>query len=1333
MAGILEIEQLKKELSDMHVISQRIGLERSISEQYGIDPKTLKSTQGFMLAQRRLYGDFKANRMSLTKYNAGVQQLGTLYGGAAGQSGKLARSVNLQNLSWQSVTEGIGNAILKVGLWMVATTAVIGAIRKIQQSVQLWKDLEITLERIGITTSSVGDALHEFFDLTADVAIRMGMPIEQTLQGMDLALRATASYENQVQRTATAQLMLRDAAILGNIAGMQFNQAIDILVGSLRQTGMELDQGILLLDKWVAVAKQAAVSVNDLSQGFAIMSSAAASAGLTIDQVNGLIAALSEAVTLGPVQVGNAIRALMATLYNPGSIKTLQRFGIAVRDTTGEFRSFWEILTELSSMVVTGALSEEQILQIAKAAGAGQRRYAQFVALLKNWDSAVRVSTISANAQGDALAANERIVNTLTNAWDQFTAAQNKLFYTIGTKSGAIQDLTDLMQALAATFSFFAGMSEPLARSIKLVAQLTTSLLVLKVTLVMLTRFGIIAWASKLGLAMKPLIGLSGIAALGGLKGLAARGATQDVLGKWHAPSGGIAIPGGKTYTGGQFLPTAAMPMGRMDIAKGSWASVGRRISQGMIKPMHGKLAVGLGIVAGGLIAREIYKSNWAGIGGAVGGGVGMALGGPVGAAAGMAIGGAIAKVIHEVSIPFADRVAAALDKFVSDLPAEVSISVAKLREAVDFSKITLLPLEELLKGQEDAYETAIAGASEVLTKQERFYRFAKGMGSGLPIAGPAMELYASVFTKKNIEVSKQGLALLERAKQEAIDVAAAAGAHTTEYTKIAILAEEIRGDLGLQEAAELHIEEIKKRTLDLTMKERDELLSLASSAPIAHGVMLAQLQTYLPELAKQFESLYPTYEDFVILSPEAYAPLQEVLSTIVNTTQDINDANEKIAAGVVHLSSELGSTDTTLANITHQYEYWAQVQEWVATGAIQLSKYYKMLGLEGMDSVKAEALGLSIVNSRVQALKEAMEAQEKRVQLELQLVAVMGMGAERLEHMGQYIESGRLSFFGTEADMGKIQQLLNHYKGMLENYIQSEEELYHAFIKDERGVIQGFYQTFEAHPEVWQAMLGELRGIEENTTKMLEAEYNLPGWYQAPTRYWAIKTTGMKEGFGPAQTGFWELWEEFLAKQQYEPVTIPTVVDDTEAVNNLDNLNDTLDQTAASAAAATDNIAKVEPWAWYKWKPSSEMAQEPATEVETASKLSQILDWVLGIGAIINPYTAPFAALLSMKGLLGFQHGGVVPQTGPYYLHKNEVVSSVADIKETNVILSNSYRVLLVSQNYLSSINIGILGVRHELQQLRYETAKTKAAATSEFETVTRTGYAGVSTLGAR
>lgn len=601
-------------------------------------------------------------------------------------------------------------AVKKVLVWQIAIMAVYGVMTKLGETIEIWKDLEVTLARIGITTGKLGDELYEYFSGVADVAVEFGMPIEQVLRGMDLSLRATAALSaNEQERNRVATALLKTTSALVNITGMQYAQAIDILVGSLRQSNMGLDEGLTLLDKWVAVAKSAAVSVNDLSQGFAVMADAGRAAGLSVDQINALIAALSESVTLGPTQLSNAIRSIMATIYNPGSIAIMQKFGVAVRDSAGELRSVWDIMLQLSAMKDSDILSSSQWLEIAKAAGAGQRRYAQFLAMLNNMNTAVRIESVSAFAeQGIAMDANTRIVGTLVNAFDKLVAAQSELWYGIGMQGGLIEDLTGIVQKLSTAFRWLAGANDGLMQLGRAVMYVVGTLAALKLAVLaagwiglapkIAGGFGALAGIAKwqvagtaaaatsqaAGIAGAGIIGKgattrAGLYALSGLiPGLSGwpRGGVSGWLSRkgWGAVGPSRPLDQGMGWAAPaqpKLLPTAlAQRMSWGGV--GSWATKGRGAGMG----------VGMGL-ASGAAAYAITKDVATAGGAAIAGGIGMALGGPVGWAAGSVIGGFIGKAFSDMIETDLDRTRKYFGKLEKQLEIKLSPEAEDFAEAV--------------------------------------------------------------------------------------------------------------------------------------------------------------------------------------------------------------------------------------------------------------------------------------------------------------------------------------------------------------------------------------------------------------------------------------------------------------------------------------------------------------------------------------------------------------------------------------------------------------------------------------------------------------------------
>jgi TP901 family phage tail tape measure protein len=86
--------------------------------------------------------------------------------------------------------------------------------------------------------------------------------------------------------------------ILSQLAGIEQAEALDTLVGALRQAKLELTDGSQIMDSWIAVSKNANVSINTLASTYAIVGTAAEDAGISFDALNGMAAALAEATKL---------------------------------------------------------------------------------------------------------------------------------------------------------------------------------------------------------------------------------------------------------------------------------------------------------------------------------------------------------------------------------------------------------------------------------------------------------------------------------------------------------------------------------------------------------------------------------------------------------------------------------------------------------------------------------------------------------------------------------------------------------------------------------------------------------------------------------------------------------------------------------------------------------------------------------------------------------------------------------------------------------------------------------------------------------------------------
>lgn len=332
----------------------------------------------------------------------------------------------------------VGNNLVKVVQWGVATGFVYGALRQLHEVMDNIITIESELAEVQIALGKGAGDLNEIFEASAEIADLTSSSIDGIIEGYNLAYQAAGSLEEPTLRFAVANNLLQESMVLAKLSGIEQAKALDILVGALKQTGQELDQGRDLLDKWVAVARESNVSLDTLAQTYAIVGAQAQNLGITFEQLNALAASLAEATSLSATETGNAIRGILAGFQTERAEKVLDTFGIEVRQANGDLRNFWELLNEITDLISAGALSPAQISEIANALGGGYRRGAQVEVILTTMARSQQLVNEQMNAGGEAADALEISMATLQSNIVRLGNAFTQLSQTLGEEGGFI-------------------------------------------------------------------------------------------------------------------------------------------------------------------------------------------------------------------------------------------------------------------------------------------------------------------------------------------------------------------------------------------------------------------------------------------------------------------------------------------------------------------------------------------------------------------------------------------------------------------------------------------------------------------------------------------------------------------------------------------------------------------------------------------------------------------------------------------------------------------------------------------------------------------------------
>ena len=372
---------------------------------------------------------------------------------------RLGNVLKRSSASFRGFTDSVIRDTLKFTEWTLAIGLVFLPIRTLQG---LMEKAKTTQEALAKATVAVGAATvdtNEILGASVTIAQATGSSLQGVIEGYAAAYAATGGLGSQAQRTAVAQNLLLESMILSKLAGVEQGQALDTLVGILRQTNRELTDGRSVIDSFVAVSRQANVTINSLASAFAIVGTAAEDAGINFDELNGLAAALAESTKLSADETGNAIRGFISGFQSAKAEEVLGRFGIAVRNANGEVRNFTDVFQQLARLKQEGILDESAVREITNAVGGGFRRGAQFATLLENYSRFAQLTTVSATASGEAAEALAIRMDTLETATKKLGNSLTNLATSMGTEGGILSVFTFLTNLLSKIIDLLEGVT----------------------------------------------------------------------------------------------------------------------------------------------------------------------------------------------------------------------------------------------------------------------------------------------------------------------------------------------------------------------------------------------------------------------------------------------------------------------------------------------------------------------------------------------------------------------------------------------------------------------------------------------------------------------------------------------------------------------------------------------------------------------------------------------------------------------------------------------------------------------------------------------------------
>lgn len=275
--------------------------------------------------------------------------------------------------------------------------------------------------------------LSKVLDLSAESANRLqtsainigrafGQSIPEVLSNFKIFAQQGLPID-QIEKRAKA------VAISANVTTLSQAEAAETITAGLKVFENEIQDPIKLIDKLTAVESRNAVTAGDLAKAILRTGAAARTAGLSLDELNSVVTIIQERTRKGGKEIGTSLRFILRKLFSKDSLNSLEEYGVQTKETTGELRGAFDIISDLSKVFPN--LTRQQKLNVAQAT-AGSRRYNDFISLLEGFDKAGEVVTQSQDSQGSSFEKNERILESLSKQVDKTVASFEAFAITSG-------------------------------------------------------------------------------------------------------------------------------------------------------------------------------------------------------------------------------------------------------------------------------------------------------------------------------------------------------------------------------------------------------------------------------------------------------------------------------------------------------------------------------------------------------------------------------------------------------------------------------------------------------------------------------------------------------------------------------------------------------------------------------------------------------------------------------------------------------------------------------------------------------------------------------------
>lgn len=361
--------------------------------------------------------DMQKSGMSLEKYRDALMQLGPEGTQAFAQLATAISQADIPLRRTNKLLTEMGTVLKNTIKWQISSSAIHGFMGAIQQAYGYAQDLNESLTNIRIVTGQSSEQMAQF----AERANRAAQSLSTTTTAYTDA--ALIFYQQGLDDKAVEErtnATIKMAQATGDSA-TEVSSYMTAIWNNFDDGSQSLEH---YADVITALGAATASSSSEISEGLSKFASIADTVGLSYEYATSALATVVAQTRQSADVVGTAFKTIFARIQDleQGATledgvdlgqyaKSLAKVGVDVLDANGKLREMDSILDDIGQR--WGELDEAQRVALAQNV-AGQRQYAQFMAIFENWDTFQENLSVANTSDGTL----QKQADTYAESWE---------------------------------------------------------------------------------------------------------------------------------------------------------------------------------------------------------------------------------------------------------------------------------------------------------------------------------------------------------------------------------------------------------------------------------------------------------------------------------------------------------------------------------------------------------------------------------------------------------------------------------------------------------------------------------------------------------------------------------------------------------------------------------------------------------------------------------------------------------------------------------------------------------------------------------------------------